>query len=69
MKQFKIGQTIAKYSENGLQVMGEIKKIEDTSIMIDVIYHPNDHWLRYDTLFAIHTAHAQSFYTIISEPQ
>lgn len=69
MKQFKIGQTIAKYSENGLQVMGEIKKIEDTSIMIDVIYHPNENWIKWNTLFAIHTTHAQSFFTIVSEPQ
>lgn len=69
MKQFKIGQTIAKYSENGLQVMGEIKKIEDTSIMIDVIYHPNDNWIKWNTLFAIHTTHAQSFFTIVSEPK
>ena len=65
MKAFKVGQTIAKLSNDEIEIMGEIQKIDDKQVIIDIILHTNQKWLGQS--FPIHIAHAQYRYIIISE--
>lgn len=67
MKAFKVGQTIARLSENRIQIMGEVQKVDDKQVVIDIIIHPHQKWLGQP--FSLHIAHAQSYYAIISEPK
>lgn len=67
MKVFKVGQTIAKLSDNRIEIMGEVQKVDDKQVVIDIIIHPHQKWLGQP--FSLHIAHAQYRYTIISEPK